>query len=208
MEYVGIDVHKQSSYDCILTEEGEVIEEMVRTEADRFAAVLGTRSRGRVVLEASTERVSLPASPDPTALRRFLRRFALRGLPKLRRLHDRWLAQLCQRPQPLTRVLLDLDSTVLTLYGQQEQARIGYNPRKRGRPSYHPLLCFEGQAKDYWHGELRPGDAHQPRSIVSTGSEFDRIHAGFRFNWNRDNLNLPQRREKRGGTSWGGAECC
>lgn len=102
----------------------------------------------------------LPAYPDPTALRRFLRRFALRGLPKLRRLHDRLLAQLCGRPRPLRRVLLDLDSTVLTLYGHQEKARVGYNPRKRGRPSYHPLVCFEGQTKDFWHGELRAGDVH------------------------------------------------
>lgn len=108
----------------------------------------------------------LPAYPDPTALRRFLHRFALRGLPKLRRFHDHLLAQMCQRPKPLTRVLFDLDSTVLVLYGRQEKARIGYNPRKPGRPSYHPLVCFEGQTKDFWHGELRPGDVHTARGTV------------------------------------------
>jgi hypothetical protein len=74
--------------------------------------------------------------------------------------------QMCQRPQPSTRVLFDLDSTVLTVYGRQEQARIGYNPHKRGRPSYHPLVCFEGQTKDCWHGELRPGDAHTATGTV------------------------------------------
>lgn len=108
----------------------------------------------------------LPAYPDPTALRRFLRRFAIRGLPKLRHLHDRLLAMLCRRPRPLHRVLFDLDSTVLTLYGHQEKARVGYNPRKHGRPSYHPLVCFEGQTKDFWHGELRPGDVHTARGTV------------------------------------------
>lgn len=108
----------------------------------------------------------LPAYPDPTALRRFLQRFAARGLPKLRRLHDRLLGTMGQRPKPLTRVLFDLDSTVLTLYGQQEKARIGYNPRKRGRASYHPLVCFEGQTKDFWHGELRPGDVHTASGTV------------------------------------------
>jgi Transposase DDE domain group 1 len=108
----------------------------------------------------------LPTYPDPTALRRFLWRFAVRGLPKLRRLHDRLLARLCQRPQPLRRVLLDVDSTVLPLYGHQEKARVGYNPSKRGRPSYHPLLCFEGQTRDFWHGELRPGDAHTATGTV------------------------------------------
>jgi hypothetical protein len=59
----------------------------------------------------------------------------------------------------LRRILLDLDSTILTLYGLQEKARVGYNLRKRGRPSYHPLVCFEGQTRDFWHGELRAGDA-------------------------------------------------
>lgn len=108
----------------------------------------------------------LPAYPDPGTLRRFLRRFAIRGMPKLRRLHDRLLAQLCQHPHPLRRVLLDVDSTVLTLYGHQEKARIGYKPRKRGRPSYHPLVCFEGQTRDFWHGELRPGDAHTATGTV------------------------------------------
>jgi hypothetical protein len=34
-------------------------------------------------------------------------------------------------------VIFDIDSTVLVVYGHQEQARIGYNPIKRGGPSYH-----------------------------------------------------------------------
>jgi hypothetical protein len=108
----------------------------------------------------------LPTYPDPTSLRRFLRRFAVRGLTRLRRLHDRLLARMCQRPRPLRRVLFDLDSTVLTLYGHQEKARRGYNPRKRGRPSYHPLVCFEAQTRDFWHGELRPGDIHTATGTV------------------------------------------
>lgn len=102
----------------------------------------------------------LPSYPDATTLRRFLLRVAPMALPKLRALHDRLLRRFTLHPQPPTRVIFDVDSTVLVVYGKQEQARIGYNPIKRGRPSYHPLLCFEGQSRDFWHGELRPGDAH------------------------------------------------
>ena len=102
----------------------------------------------------------LPAYPNPTTLRRFLMRMAPLALPKLRRLHDRLLGQMLLRSVHRTRLIFDLDSTVLVLYGKQEHARVGYNPRKRGRPSYHPLLCFEGHTKDFWHGELRPGDTH------------------------------------------------
>lgn len=108
----------------------------------------------------------LPAYPNPTTLRRFLRRFARHGLPKFRRLQERLLTQLWARPKPPRRVLFDLDSTVLTLYGHQEHARIGYNPRKPGRPSYHPLLCFEGQGKDFWHGELRPGNVYTAQGTI------------------------------------------
>ena len=108
----------------------------------------------------------LPTYPNPTTLRRFLFRMAPLALPKLKTLHDRLLFSMIERPKSPTRVILDLDSTVLPLYGKQEMARIGYNPKKWGRPSYHPLLCFNGITKDFWHGELRPGDVHTATGTV------------------------------------------
>jgi Transposase DDE domain group 1 len=73
----------------------------------------------------------LPSYPDATSLRRFLLRTAPTALPRLRALHDRFLHRLTVRPRPPTRVIFDVDSTVLMVYGKQEQARIGYNPVKR-----------------------------------------------------------------------------
>lgn len=102
----------------------------------------------------------LPHFPHPTTLRRFLLRMAPMALSKLRTLHDRLLMRMMVKPSTPSRVILDLDSTVLTLYGKQERARKGYNPMKHGRVSYHPLLCFNGLTHDCWHGELRSGDAH------------------------------------------------
>lgn len=124
----------------------------------------------------------LPSDPEATTLRRFLLRVAPTALPKLRALHDRWLHRMTVRPQPPSRLIFDVDSTVLVVYGNQEQARVGYNPRKRGRPSYHPLLCFEGRSKDFWHGELRPGDAHTAsgtRDLLAAC--FAKIPAGVRL---------------------------
>ena len=84
-------------------------------------------------------------------------------------------------PRPPTRVIFDVDSTVLVVYGKQEQARIGYNPIKRGRPSYHPLLCFEGQSRDFWHGELRPGDVHTASGVLDLLKAcFAKVPAGVR----------------------------
>jgi len=55
MDHIGIDVHKKASQLCILREDGELSEQRIRTAPARFAAVLGERPRGRVLLEASTE---------------------------------------------------------------------------------------------------------------------------------------------------------
>lgn len=55
MEHIGIDVHKDESQICRLTEEGEILEQRVVTRRERFAAVLGQRPRARVLIEASTE---------------------------------------------------------------------------------------------------------------------------------------------------------
>src|SRR5215472_4144274 len=123
----------------------------------------------------------LPSYPDATSLRRFLLRVAPSALPRLRAPHDRFLARFTAIPWSPTRVIFDVDSTVLVVYGKQEQARIGYNPLKRGRPSYHPLLCFEGQSRDCWHGELRPGDVHTATGVVDLLKAcFAKLPAGVR----------------------------
>src|SRR5215469_17159442 len=56
MEHIGIDVHKKESQICILGEDGQVVaERRVRTEGERFAALLGGKTKARVLIEASTE---------------------------------------------------------------------------------------------------------------------------------------------------------
>jgi hypothetical protein len=60
----------------------------------------------------------------------------------------------------LTRITLDVDSTVLTRHGLQEGATRGYNPGKRGRPSYHPLLAFVAETRMVANFWLRPGNAN------------------------------------------------
>src|SRR3989338_1960677 len=97
----------------------------------------------------------LPSYPNPTALRRFLKRMHYKGLAKLIELHNKIRTRIVKK---LSTMILDLDSTVLTVYGKQEQAKVGYNPFKPGRPSYHPLLCFEARTQTSWHGILRAGD--------------------------------------------------
>lgn len=100
----------------------------------------------------------LPGYPDPTSLRRFLQRVAASGRSGLLRLHDRYRRTTLSSLR--RQVVVDLDSTVLTVYGRQQKAAVGYNPRKRGRPSYLAVLCFEGQTRDCLVGALYPGNTH------------------------------------------------
>ncbi|HEV2315442.1 MAG TPA: IS1380 family transposase [Candidatus Acidoferrales bacterium] len=106
----------------------------------------------------------LPGYPEATSLRRFLQRFARAGRNALLKLHDHWRAVMLARP---AQTIFDLDSTVLTVYGHQEQAQVGYNPKKRGRPSYLPLLCFEGRTQDCWEGSYHLGNTNA--STVAIG---------------------------------------
>src|SRR3954462_15826831 len=55
MEHIGIDVHKLESQLCILTESGEILERRIRTQRERFAAMLGERAPAKILIEASTE---------------------------------------------------------------------------------------------------------------------------------------------------------
>jgi hypothetical protein len=60
MDHIGIDVHKRDSQIYILAQGGEVVEQRIRTEAERFAAVLASSSRTRT-RRSSTSPSRIPA---------------------------------------------------------------------------------------------------------------------------------------------------
>ena len=101
----------------------------------------------------------LPSYPDPQTLRRFLLHAPPEFRQQLHRLNDRVLRRFIHQPEHRSRLILDLDSTVVTVFGRQEGAEVGYNPRYRGKRSYDPLLCLEGNSSFLWDSELRPGNA-------------------------------------------------
>lgn len=101
----------------------------------------------------------LHSYPDPQSLRRFLLQAPPEFREQLHRLNDRLLQQFIHWPEHRSRLILDLDSTVVTVFGRQEGAAVGYNPRYRGKRSYDPLLCVEANSCYLWDTELRPGNA-------------------------------------------------
>jgi hypothetical protein len=69
------------------------------------------------------------------------------------------LQRFIHQPDHRSQLILDLDSTVITVFGRQEGAAVGYNPRYRGKRSYDLLLCLEANSSLLWDVELRRGDA-------------------------------------------------
>jgi hypothetical protein len=88
----------------------------------------------------------LPNFPDPQTLRRFLLQAPPRFWEQLHRVNDRLLQNVIHRPEHRSRLIFDLDSTVVTVFGHQDGAEVGYNPRYRGKRSYNPLLCVEANS--------------------------------------------------------------
>lgn len=85
---------------------------------------------------------------------------------QLQTLHHQVIAPLL--PQDL---ILDFDSTVETVYGDQAGAAVGVNAHKRGRKSYHPLLVYEAQSRACLHAVLRPGNVHSSNGVIDFAQE-------------------------------------
>ena len=60
---------------------------------------------------------------------------------------------------------LDVDSSTITRYGKQQGAQKGYNPKKPGRASHHPLMAFVSETKMVANFWLRSGQAHTANNI-------------------------------------------
>ena len=74
---------------------------------------------------------------------------------------------------------LNFDSSVLTRYGDQGGAEKGYNPKKHGRNSHHPILAFlgSGYIVNLWNRPGKVSSAHRvieffDQTVASLGPAF------------------------------------
>ena len=108
--------------------------------------------------------LGLERFPSDDTIRNFFRRFTQAHIESFWRPLWRWLLQLVKCPAG--GFALDLDSTVFCREGQQEGARKGFNPRRKGRNSHHPLLAVLAEAQFFLHGWLRSGNTGAARGVV------------------------------------------
>lgn len=133
-------------------------------EKIELSALLGTNG----VFQYLT---GLPRFPNPTTLRRFLVGKSNALLPKLHAAHNALRAHFLHHSFPVSAICLDFDSTARTLYGNQEGATKGYNPHRKGKKSYHPLICTEAHRKECLGGALRYGNVHTATGVKEMLSE-------------------------------------
>jgi hypothetical protein len=98
--------------------------------------------------------------PDQSTFSRFLKSFTVKGAKEIGERGARMLLQVRNNFIGWLKLTLDLDSHVKTVYGNQQRAKVGYNPKKMGRKSYHPLFCFIGETRDFLLGKFRAGNTH------------------------------------------------
>lgn len=108
------------------------------------------------------------AVPDATTLGRWLRRASATLVPLLDQLLWRVVQLRWQVVGVTPQLTLLLDSTVAVRYGRKQAgAEVGYNPKKRGRPSHHPMVAFLQESGDCVGIHWRPGNAHTADGAIA-----------------------------------------
>jgi hypothetical protein len=100
--------------------------------------------------------------PGQDTYKRFFRKFDLARNTKVFSYFYRWFFSNLKMDE----ATLDIDSSVFTRYGKQEGSRKGYNPKKPGRSSHHPLLAFLSDVNMVANFWLRRGDTHTTNNFV------------------------------------------
>ena len=96
-------------------------------------------------------RMSKVVSED--SLRRAFEEESPEGIESWQRKH----LKLSYQPLLYEPWILDVDTTLKTLYGRQEGAEVGYNPHKQGRPAHVYHTYFMGSARLALEVEVQPG---------------------------------------------------
>lgn len=108
--------------------------------------------------------VGIKRFPSDDTIRNLFKRFTMGQVYRF--FTPLWEWQIKRLPSVASGYSLDMDSTVFERYGKQEGAVKGYNPRKPGRHSHHPLLAVLAEAHFILNGWLRSGNAGTARGVV------------------------------------------
>ena len=121
------------------------------------------RSRQAHVSELGEDAVflrltGLKSLPSQSAFSRFLARLRAPTAQALLQSNRALVARVRKGFAAQDTVTLDFDRHVQTCRGRPQRSAVGYNPRRRGAPSYKPLFAFVGETRDFVGGRFHPGN--------------------------------------------------
>lgn len=110
--------------------------------------------------------------PDESTFRTFLKKLEWKHLIQLIAINKEILHRKAKM-EPKRLVWIAIDDTVITLFGEQEGAVNGYNPRYHGRPSYKVRVAFIAGTGELLHMELNPGNTNGMKDFLSFVKEVE-----------------------------------
>lgn len=96
---------------------------------------------------------------EPENISRFLYKFSFKTTQMLRDINFKTFKKLL-RKKKLRNIVIDIDSRVVNVEGNQEGAVKGYNPGNKGNNCYNILMAFCDELKAYITGFMRSGNAY------------------------------------------------
>lgn len=105
--------------------------------------------------------------PSVSTYTRFFRKFNQAKVDNVFGHMNRWFFEKI----PQRTITLDLDSSVVTRYGKQEGSLIGYNSKKPGRPSHHPIMAFVADIRMIANSWLRSGNTGSSSNVIGFFNE-------------------------------------
>jgi len=104
--------------------------------------------------------------PVQPTISRFLSGLKVAVAQQIALLNFRLLMQLRKGFEDFQELTLDMDLHVTPVYGRQQRAAVGYNPKKKGRKCYQTMLCHIGETRDYLGGLFRSGNHHSSYQAI------------------------------------------
>jgi len=74
-----------------------------------------------------------------------------------------------------TRVTVNIDTTVSTVYGAIEGTRKGHNTKHRGKKGRRPVLCCLTETREYLCGSQRRGETITTRAVARQIRQFRKL---------------------------------
>ena len=103
--------------------------------------------------------------PDESTIRKVLDKVEVQNITELKEAMNSLLEKKSEHDGP-RQVWISIDDTASTLYGKQQEASKGYNPKRKGANSYKIKVSFIQKTDELVNINLYPGEVHSNDQFI------------------------------------------